>query len=214
MQRPAAEVSFTQTERDYLYDTGYVPALSARLWVFLQLGLKHIFLGYDHLCFLLALIVVSRFRELVKIVTAFTLAHTLTLILTATQMVTLPTRLVEAGIALTIVYVALENFWIKSTNQRWRLAFFFGLVHGFGFANLLRQLDLPPTGMIRSLLSFNVGVEFAQMGIVLALLPFSIWLAQWQHGVRVKYAVSVAIFMLGLGWFSVRAFNLKIPGFS
>ena len=208
------EVTFTQTEPDYIYETGYVPSLAARLWVFLQLGLKHIFLGYDHLCFLLALIVVSRFKELIKIVTAFTIAHTLTLILTATQIVTLPTRLVEAGIALTIVYVALENLWIKSTNQRWRLAFFFGLVHGFGFANLLRQLGLPPSGMIRSLLSFNVGVELAQLGIVLALLPFSVWLAEWKYGVRVKNTVSVAIFLLGLTWFSVRALNLRIPGFS
>jgi hypothetical protein len=112
------------------------------------------------------------------------------------------------------VYVALENLWLKSSNHRWRLAFFFGLVHGFGFANLLRQLGLPPAGMIRSLLSFNVGVELAQLGIVLALLPFSVWLAQWHYGVRVKYAVSIAIVLLGLGWFSARAFNLQIPGFS
>ena len=207
------EISFSQTEPDYLFDTGFVPSLASRLLRFLELGVKHIFLGYDHFCFLLALIVVSRFRELIKIVTAFTIAHTLTLILTATQIVTLPMRLVEAGIALTIVYVALENLWIKSTNKRWRLAFCFGLVHGFGFANLLQQLGLPPSGLIRPLVSFNVGVELAQLGIVLALLPVSVWLAQWQHGAKIKNAVSFAIFLLGLGWFSIRAFNLKIPGF-
>lgn len=211
---PPQEVTFTQTEPDYLYDTGYVPTLAARLWVFLQLGLKHIFLGYDHLCFLLALIVVSRFGELIKIVTAFTVAHTVTLLLTATHVVTLPTRLVEAGIALTIVYVALENLWLKSTAKRWRLAFGFGLIHGFGFANLLGQLGLPPAGMVRSLLSFNVGVELAQLAVVLALLPFSVWLAQWSHGVRVKNLVSCLILLLGLGWFSARALNLKIPGFA
>jgi len=207
------EVSFTQTEPDYLFDTGMVPSLGSRLLSFLELGVKHIFLGYDHLCFLLALIVVSRFRELLKIVTAFTLAHTLTLILTATQIVTLPMRLVEAGIALTIIYVALENLWIKSANKRWRLAFCFGLVHGFGFANLLQQLGLPPSGLIRPLVSFNVGVEIAQLGIVLALLPFFVWLGQWPHGAKVKNAISFAIFLLGLGWFSTRAFNLQIPGF-
>jgi hypothetical protein len=207
------EVSFSQTEPDYLFDTGFVPSLSSRLVRFLELGVKHIFLGYDHICFLLALIVVSRFRELIKIVTAFTIAHTLTLILTATQIVTLPMRLVEAGIALTIIYVALENVWIKSTNKRWRLAFFFGLVHGFGFANLLQQLGLPPSGLIRPLVSFNVGVEIAQLGIVLALLPVSVWLARWRHGASVKNAVSVVIFLLGLVWFSIRTFNLKIPGF-
>jgi len=206
------EISFTQTEPDYLFDTGYVPSLPSRLLRFLELGIKHIFLGYDHLCFLLALIVVSRFRELIKIVTAFTVAHTLTLILTATQVVTLPMRLVEAGIALTIIYVALENLWLKSASKRWRLAFFFGLVHGFGFANLLQQLGLSPAGLIRPLLSFNVGVELAQLGIVVALLPFSVWLSQWPHGAKVKNAVSLAIFLLGLGWFSVRAFNWRIPG--
>jgi hypothetical protein len=208
------EVSFTQSEPDYLFDSGVAPSLASRLLRFLELGVKHIFLGYDHFCFLLALIVVSRFRELLKIVTAFTLAHTFTLILTATQVITLPTRWVEAGIALTIVYVALENLWLKSTNKRWRLAFFFGLVHGFGFANLLRQLGLPPSGLIRPLVSFNVGVELAQLGIVLALLPFSVWLSHWRHGAKVRNAVSLTIFLLGLGWFSLRAFNLKIPGFS
>jgi hydrogenase/urease accessory protein HupE len=208
------EVSFTQTEPDYLFDTGFVPTLASRLLRFLELGVKHIFLGYDHLCFLLALIVVSRFRELLKIVTAFTVAHTFTLILTATQIVTLPMRLVEGGIALTIVYVALENLWIKSTNKRWRLAFAFGLVHGFGFANLLQQLGLPPSGLIRPLVSFNVGVELAQLGVVLALVPLSVWLAQWRHGAKVKNTVSFAIFLLGLGWFSLRVFNLRIPGFA
>ena len=208
------EVNFTQSEPDYLFDTGFVPTLTSRLLRFLELGIKHIFLGYDHFCFLLALIVVSQFRELMKIVTAFTIAHTLTLILTATQIIMLPMRLVEAGIALTIVYVALENFWIKSTTHRWRLAFLFGLVHGFGFANLLQQLGLSPSGLIRPLVSFNVGVELAQLGIVLALLPFSVWLARWEHGAKVKHAVSFVIFILGLGWFSIRAFNLKIPGFN
>jgi len=208
------EVTFTQTEPDYLFDTGYLPSLSSRLLLFLELGVKHIFLGYDHLCFLLALIVVSRFRELIKIVSAFTIAHTLTLILTATQIVTLPMRFVEAAIALTIIYVALENIRIKSTDKRWRLAFFFGLVHGFGFANLLQQLGLPLSGLIRPLVSFNVGVELAQLGIVLALLPFSIWLTQWRYGAKVKNVISFAIFLLGLGWFSIRVFNLKIPGFA
>ena len=208
------EVSFTQTEPDYLFDTGYTPTLGSRLWSFLQLGVKHIFLGYDHLCFLLALIVASHFQQMLKIVTAFTVAHTLTLILTATGVVRLPSRWVEAAIALTIVYVALENIWIKSTDKRWRLAFGFGLIHGFGFANLLQQLALPASGMVRSLVSFNVGVELAQLGIVLALLPFAVWLAQWRHGGLVKNALSVAIGLLGVGWFAVRVFNLKIPGFS
>ena len=207
------EVSYSPSEPDYLFDTGFVPTLPSRLLRFLELGVKHIFLGYDHLCFLLALIVVSRFRELLKIVTAFTIAHTLTLLLTATQIVTLPMRMVEGGIALTIIYVALENLWIKSANKRWRLAFCFGLIHGFGFANLLQQLGLPPAGLIRPLVSFNVGVELAQLGIVFALLPVFVWLSRWQHGAVVRNAVSVTIFLLGLGWFTVRAFNFKIPGF-
>lgn len=207
------EVTFTRAEPDYLFDTGFVPSLAARLLLFLKLGVRHIFLGYDHICFLIALIVVSRFVELVKIVTSFTIAHTVTLMLAALQVVTLPTRLIESGIALTIMYVAAQNFWLRPDAHRWKLTFTFGLIHGFGFANVLHELGLPTTGTVRCLLTFNLGVELGQLAIVCALLPLSIALSKWRYGRRAQIAVSIPIFLLGAGWFIERVCGLAFMPF-
>jgi hypothetical protein len=209
------EVTFTQVEPDYLFDINYAvspdsPPLSAALLHFLWLGIDHIFLGYDHICFLLALIVVSRFGELVKIVTAFTVAHSITLILAALKVVTLPTRLIECGIALTILYVAVENIVRKHPTHRWRLTFAFGLIHGFGFANVLAELGLPTSGTVRCLLSFNVGVELGQLAIVFLALPFVLLLDRWRYALRAKLAISAAVALFGLGWFIERAFGFGI----
>jgi hypothetical protein len=202
------EVTFTRFEPDYDYVTGYEPPLWRRLVKFLKLGIEHIFLGYDHILFLVALVVVSRFGELVKIVTSFTLAHSITLILAALEVVQLPARLVEAGIAATIIYVALENFWVKGARHRWVLTFFFGLIHGFGFANVLREMGLPATGLVRCLISFNVGVELGQLVIVLLLLPLALALGRWRHGSTAVKALSAVILLFGAAWFIERAFGL------
>jgi hypothetical protein len=207
------EVTFTQLEPDYDFVTGYEPPLWKRLVQFLKLGIEHIFLGYDHICFLIALIVVSRFRELVTIVTSFTVAHSLTLILAALDVVRLPTRLVEAGIAATIVYVAVENLWIKRTGHRWILTFCFGLIHGFGFANVLREMGLPTRGLVRCLLSFNLGVEIGQLAIVLLILPAALWLARWKHGPKTIVGISILLALFGLAWFVDRAFALAFMPF-
>jgi hypothetical protein len=202
------EVTFTRFEPDYDYVTGYEPPLWRRLVKFLKLGIEHIFLGYDHILFLVALIVVSRFGELVKIVTSFTVAHSITLILAALEVVRLPARLIEAGIAATIVYVALENFWVKGARHRWVLTFFFGLIHGFGFANVLREMALPATGLVRCLISFNLGVELGQLALVLLLLPVALALGRWRHGRAAVKTVSAVILLFGLAWFIERAFGL------
>lgn len=207
------EVLFSRFEPDFDYYTGYEPPLAKRLWKFLKLGVGHIFLGYDHICFLVALVVVSRFRELVKIVTAFTVAHSLTLILAALEWVTLPTRLIESGIALTIVYVALENLWVRDTRHRWLLTFGFGLVHGFGFANVLGESGLPTTGLVRCLLAFNLGVELGQLAIVLALLPLALWFGKWRHGRKVVVALSLVLALFGAAWFVDRVFALGFMPF-
>jgi hypothetical protein len=136
-------------------------------------------------------------------------AHSITLILAATGTVSLPTRLIEAGIALTIIYVAAENLWTTRRGHRWALVFAFGLVHGFGFANVLRELDLPTTGLIRSLLSFNVGVELGQLAIVLAMFPLLLLLRRTRHAPAVAAMVSVVIALFGLAWFVDRAFALQ-----
>jgi len=207
------EVTFTRFEPDYDYVTGYEPPLWKRLWQFLRLGLAHIFLGYDHLCFLLALMVASRFRELVKIVTSFTVAHSLTLILAALEVVRLPVRLVETGIAATIVYVAVQNLRGAPTERRWLLTFFFGLVHGFGFANVLGEMNLPTTGLVRCLLSFNVGVEIGQLAFVAAVLPLVLWLRRGPHERRSVVVLSVLLALFGAAWFADRAFNLAMMPF-
>src|SRR6185503_6126800 len=109
------EVIFTRFEPDYLYDTGCIAPVREQIAQYFKLGVKHIFLGYDHIAFLMALLFVKRFVDLLKIITAFTAAHTLTLALAVLQIVQVPARLVEIGIAVTIVYVAAENLWTSST---------------------------------------------------------------------------------------------------
>lgn len=189
-------------------------ALSAQIGTFIWLGVEHIFLGYDHIMFLLALVLLgSSLRNLVKIVTAFTVAHSLTLILAALGLVQLPPRLIEAGIALSIAYVAIENFWLRDAGHRWILTFFFGLVHGFGFANVLRDLGLPSRGLVASLLSFNIGVELGQICIVLVAFPLTLWLQRRSFHHRVVLVCSGIIFLFGAGWFVERMLGLSFMPF-
>jgi hypothetical protein len=184
-------------------------SLFSQIGEFIKLGVEHIFLGYDHIMFLFALIVIGgRFVNLVKIVTAFTVAHSLTLILAALEVLQLPPRLIEAGIALSIAYVAAENFVIAQSDHRWVLTFIFGLVHGFGFANVLRDLGLPTTGLVPSLLAFNVGVEIGQLCIVAVLFPLTLWMAKQKFQRQVIFAFSSVILLFGLGWFVERTFGL------
>lgn len=207
------EVIFTRFEPDYLYDTGYTAPLTAQLAQYFKLGVKHIFLGYDHIAFLLALLFVQRFVDLVKIITAFTVAHTLTLSLAVLQIVKLRPQLVEIGIALTIMYVAAENLWVRKTGHRWLLTFCFGLVHGFGFANVLRELGLPSGGVARSLLSFNLGVEAGQIVIVGALWPVWWWIQKRDWAPRFRLTISLLIFCFGAAWFCERTFGWKLLPF-
>lgn len=179
---------------------------------FIWLGMEHIFIGYDHILFLLGLILLGgKLMNLVKMVTAFTIAHSITLILAALHIVTLPGRLVECVIALSIVYIAVENFVVRDSEQRWVIAFVFGLMHGFGFANVLSELGLPTSGLIVSLLSFNVGVEIGQITIVAFMFPAIVWISRSAFQKRIVYAVSSLILVLGLVWFLERALNLSLP---
>jgi len=203
------EVTFDRFAPDFTYVTGMEPPLRQRLWRFFKLGVEHIFLGYDHICFLIALIVVSSFRDVVKVVTSFTIAHSITLILATLEVVQLPGRWVEICIAATIVYVALENLWIRDTRHRWWLTFFFGLVHGFGFAGVLRELGLPSTGLVRCLLMFNLGVEVGQLAIALALLPLAMALQRWKHGRIAQIVISLLLAAFGTGWLIDRLFSLE-----
>jgi hypothetical protein len=204
------EVIFTRFEPDYLYDTGFQTPVSQQMAQYFKLGVKHIFLGYDHIAFLMALLFVLRFMDLLKIITAFTVAHTLTLALAVLQIIRLPPQWVEIGIAITIMYVAAENLWTGNPSHRWKITFGFGLVHGFGFANVLRELGLPSSGLARSLLSFNVGVETGQIIIVSILWPALRWVTRQKWSPQFRIAASILIFVLGAGWFMERTFGFKL----
>ena len=192
-----------------VFSTGYRPRLEQCL-AFIRLGIGHIFLGYDHVVFLVALIVVGgRLAQLVKIVTAFTVAHSLTLVLATLQIVTLPARLVEGTIALTIAYVAFDNFFVAGTAHRPLLTFCFGLVHGFGFAHALQEMDLPRSELVPTLVSFNLGVEVGQLAILALLFPVTLWLARQRFSQLVVATTSGAAFLCGVGWFVQRVFDLS-----
>src|SRR5690242_13965041 len=174
---------------------------------FFPLGIEHIVTGYDHLLFLLALILRGgNLWSLLKIITAFTIAHSITLALAALNIVTLPERLVEATIALSIAYVAAENLFMRSAvSHRWAVSFLFGLVHGFGFSNVLRELGLPKDGLVLALLNFNLGVEAGQATAVLIAVPILFWLRRFRWEPRAVVAASIVVLAVGLTLFVQRA---------
>ena len=149
---------------------------------FLKLGVEHILTGYDHLLFLFSLLVVTRsFWPAIKIITFFTIAHSITLALAGMNIVNISSSIVEPLIAATIVYVGLENIIRKdkvTTKQRCILTFFFGLIHGFGFAGVLREMGISSieTGILVPLFSFNLGVELGQITVASVVLPLIWWL--------------------------------------
>lgn len=153
--------------------------------------------------------IASKFWSLVKIVSSFTIAHTITLILAATGVVSLPSRFVEVCIAATIVYVASENLLRESIPERWRLTFAFGLIHGFGFANVLRDLGLPNEGMTRCLLAFDLGVELGQLAIVALLWPVWQLVQRTKHAKKATQMLSILILIFGGCWLIDRFLGLE-----
>ena len=169
-------------------------------------GIRHIWTGYDHLAFLVGLLLLGgRFRTLVGILTAFTIAHSITLSLAALGLVHLSPAIVEPAIALSIVYVAVENFFVKDASKRWRLTFAFGLLHGFGFAGALADLDLSRAQLPAALFAFNLGVEIGQVAVLVVVLPLVMrarkngWLRE--KGMR---ALSAGLAVAGMVWFAAR----------
>lgn len=187
------------------------PGLWRQMVTFVRLGIEHIFIGIDHIMFLFGLLILGgTVWNLVKIVSSFTIAHSITLVLAALQIITLPTRLVESVIALTIVYIGVENFYLQKTDHRWILTGLFGFVHGFGFANVLREIGLPDRGLLASLFAFNVGVEIGQVVIVLLMLPVLWVVAQSRYRRKIVFAASSVILFFGASWFLERAFTLPV----
>lgn len=173
---------------------------------FFKLGVEHILTGYDHLLFLLALLLgCRRVKTMLWVVTGFTLAHSLTLALAALEVVTISTRIVEPAIAASVFFVAAENFRLaEKTWQRYALTCGFGLIHGFGFAGALRETGLGGAGaeIVKPLLGFNLGVEAGQLVVAAVLLPLLLWLERqaWfeRYGMRV---VSGLVMAMALFWF-------------
>jgi hypothetical protein len=187
---------------------GHAPGVVATALEFLKLGMLHIVIGYDHLAFLLGLLLTgASLPAVVKMVTAFTAAHSITLSLAVLDVVRLDPILVEIGIALSIVYVAVDNLSGRTRDGRWLVSFVFGLVHGFGFAVVLQELRLPSSGLVTSLLSFNVGVELAQIALVAVIVPALYGLTRTRLHAPLTRAASAVILSLGLFWLYQRTLS-------
>jgi hypothetical protein len=199
-----------------------------QLIAYVHEGVWHIWLGFDHILFLLSLLlpaVLSRrdgawrpaesfraaFWDVARIVTAFTVAHSITLTLAALEIVALPSRWVESAIALSVVLAAINNVFPLVSHGRWLAAFAFGLIHGFGFAGALRDLGLPSGSLALSLFGFNVGVELGQLAIVAVFLPLAFRLrGTWTYRRVVLAGGSALIATIAGVWLVERTFNVAI----
>lgn len=194
----AASAAFVLAEPDRL-------AVAGR---FLVLGMEHIVTGYDHLAFLAALLLVATsLRQMLWVVTGFTVAHSITLTLAALEVFALPASVVEPAIAASILFVGLENLARPPARRRMATTFVLGLIHGFGFAGLLADLGIPRDGRVVALASFNLGVEVGQAALVAVTLPGLLWLrrrAWW--GRRAVPVLSVGLALAGAYWLVERVF--------
>ncbi len=219
--RAIVDVAFADGERAQAVLTADAPTFafcgeetkahpSAAAPAFFGLGIEHILIGADHLLFLFALVLLrARRRDLLVLVSAFTVAHSITLSAAALGWMALPGSIVEPIIALSVALVGVENLltgrFAPDMSKRWRLTFAFGLVHGFGFAGVLSEIGLPQDDTALALVLFNVGVEAGQLMVLAALLPIlwfirrkepvATWFDTW--GVRL---LSGAVIVVGLFW--------------
>lgn len=204
------------------------PSRLAQFRQYLVEGIWHIWIGFDHILFLLALLLpavlvradghwrgATRLRdalhEVLWVVTAFTIAHSITLSVAVLGWIALPSRLVESAIALSVVLAAANNLWPVVEHRRWVVAFCFGLIHGFGFASVLVELGLAPGALLLSLLAFNVGVELGQLAILAATIPAAFALRNtrfYRRGVFIWG--SLLTLLIALVWLAERALNLRL----
>ena len=176
---------------------------------FLKLGVEHILTGYDHLLFLFGLLAVTHsFWPAIKIITFFTIAHSITLACAGLNIIELPSSFVEPFIAATIIYVGVENI-LRGDHPKGRhwLSFGFGLIHGFGFASVLQEMEISSgdTGILLPLLSFNLGIEIGQITVAAIVLPL-IWRLNNKPAIAAKFlqVCSVMISLIGAYWFLER----------
>lgn len=192
---------------------------------YLRHGVWHIWIGFDHILFLLSLLLPAvlvssgekeahslkaAFIDVLKVVTAFTLAHSLTLTLASLHVVALPSRWIESAIAASVVIAALNNIVPLFRGRRPLAAFVFGLVHGFGFAGVLADLGLPQASLLLSLFGFNAGVELGQLAIVGVFLPFAFLTRRTWFYRQLMGTGSALIALVASVWLVERAFDLKL----
>jgi len=204
------QVIFNASSNEHTYYLGTAQGALAVMRTFIPSGTHHILIGPDHILFLIGLLLLGgSWMALVRIVTAFTIGHSITLSLAALNLVTPPPSIIEPAIALSIVFVGADNL-VRGDGRDLRAwaALTFGLVHGFGFANVLREFGLPGEALGWSLFSFNFGVEIGQLAVV--LLVASVLAAIRRHsdvaGTRVAVAGSVVVIAAGTYWFVQRVF--------
>ena len=192
------------------YFSGSVRGTLAVAVRFVAAGIHHILIGPDHLLFLVGLLLLGgSIRRLALVVTSFTIAHSITLTIAALRLFSPPSRVVEPLIALSIVYVGVDNLMVRGgRDARVWIAFTFGFVHGFGFASVLREMDLPARALGWSLFSFNLGVEIGQLMVVIVVASAVAALARYSEvaGRRLAVAGSLVVVMAGTFWFVQRVF--------
>ncbi len=195
---------------------------------FIWLGVWHILIGFDHILFLMALVLpavllrrkgewepVPDFRsalmKIVTIVTFFTIAHSVTLSLAALDVIRMPSRLVESVIAASIAAAALANLTTRLNVREWMIAFAFGLFHGFGFATVLGDIGMGREYLVLSLLGFNIGVELGQVAIICVAFPILFALRRKPVYRWIRVLGSLVLITIALYWFTERAFDIDIP---
>lgn len=204
------------------------PSMLNQVFAYVREGVWHIWIGFDHVLFLLSLLLPAVwlrvggrwqpsphfspvFWEVFRVVTAFTIAHSITLSLAALELVSLPSRLVESVIAASVVLAALNNLFPVVREKRWAMAFGFGLIHGFGFASVLTDLGLPSGSLLSALFGFNLGVELGQLAIVAVFLPLAYAMRKsWFYARVVFVGGSVLVAVLAAAWLLERALNIKL----
>lgn len=193
---------FNTTSRELSVGAGHLFSTVKR---FVQLGFHHILAGYDHVLFVVALLLGAyTLGGVLRVATVFTLAHSVTLALTALKWVSIPSAVVEPLIALSIAYVAVENLFDTKLNHRLAAVFGFGLLHGMGFAGALQLTGDVSWQMLLSLFSFNAGIELGQAFIILLLFPLLLFVRRFRWSSPAQFAAASVICVLGLVWFFER----------
>jgi hydrogenase/urease accessory protein HupE len=206
-----AQAILDKNRTRFEYFAGTREGIWAVLRKFIPAGVHHILIGPDHLLFLVGLLLLGgSIKQLLIVVTAFTIAHSITLTLAALRMVIPPANAIEPAIALSVIYVGADNLLVSGGGRDTRawIAFAFGLIHGFGFANVLREMDLPGRALGWTLFGFNLGVEIGQLFVVVIIASMIAWIRARSEvaGRRVAVAGSIFVMLAGAFWFVQRVF--------